>query len=68
MMQIRESSLLLREAMAIQIDLAQLGLPYHPTYAGPIPTYINLHSDPPKQEPVRATREHSAPPPCVVHP
>jgi hypothetical protein len=33
-MQIRESSLLLREATAIQIDLAQLGFPYHTTYAG----------------------------------
>ena len=41
---------------------------YHTTYAGPRPepTYINLHSDPPKREPVRTTREHSTPPPCSV--
>jgi hypothetical protein len=41
---------------------AQLGIPNHTTYAGPRPTYINLHSDLPKLEPVRATREHSTPP------
>ena len=40
------------EQMAIHIDLAQLGFPYHMTYAGPGfgLTYINLHSDPPKHE------------------
>ena len=57
------SSLLLREAMVIQIDLAQLGFPYHMTYVGPRPMYINLHSYPPKHEPVCATREYSTPPP-----
>ena len=36
----------------IRIDLVQLGFPYNTTYAGPRPTYINLHSDPPKHEPV----------------
>jgi len=38
------------------------------TYAGPgpEPTYINLHSDPPKCEPVCATREHNTPPPCAT--
>ena len=36
------------------------------TYAGPGLAYINLHSDPPKQEPVYATREHSTPPPYVT--
>ena len=36
------------------------------TYARPGPTYINLHSDPPKHEPIRATREHSTPPPYVI--
>ena len=34
----------------------------HTTYAGPRPTYINLLSDPLKQEQVRATREYSTPP------
>jgi hypothetical protein len=38
----------------------------HTTYAGPRPTYINLHSDPPKCEPVCATREHSTPPPYLI--
>jgi hypothetical protein len=40
------------EQMTIQIDLAQLGFPYHMTYAGPgfEPIYINLHTDPPKHE------------------
>jgi hypothetical protein len=52
----------------IWIDLAQLGFPYHTTYAGPRPTYINLHSDPPKCEPVYATQEHSTPPPWVIRP
>ena len=33
---------------------------------GPKPTYINLHSDPPKREPVCATREHSTPPLCAT--
>ena len=52
----------------IRIDLAQLGFPYHKTYAGPSlgRTYINLHSDPPEREPVCATREHSTPPPCAT--
>jgi hypothetical protein len=40
------------EQTTIQIDLAQLGFPYHTTYVGPgfEPTYINLHTDPPKHE------------------
>ena len=52
MMQGSWSSLLLREATAIRIDLAQLGFPYHMTYVGPglRLTYINLPSDPPKCE------------------
>jgi hypothetical protein len=52
--------------MAIRIDLAQLGFPYHTTYAGPRLTCVNLHSDPPKHEPVCATREHTTPPPCAT--
>jgi hypothetical protein len=32
----------------IQTDYIQLGIPNHTTYAGLKPTYINLHSDPPK--------------------
>ena len=32
------------------------------TYVGPRPTYINLPSDPLKQEQVRATREYNTPP------
>jgi len=36
------------------------------TYAGIRPTYINLHSDPPKREPVCATQEHSTPPPYTT--
>jgi hypothetical protein len=37
------------EQTVIHIDLAQLGFPYHMTYAflGLGPTYINPHSDPP---------------------
>ena len=56
------------EQTTIRIDLAQLGFPYHTTYASPDfgLTYINLHSDPPKHEPVCATREHSTPPPCAT--
>ena len=50
----------------IRIDLAQLGFSYHTTYVGPGPTYINLHLDPPKHEPFRATWEHSTPPPYVI--
>ena len=50
----------------IRINLAQLGFPYHMTYASPKPTYINFHSDPPKRELVCATREYSTPPPCAV--
>jgi hypothetical protein len=46
--------------------IAQLGIPNHTTYAGPRPTHINLHSDLPKQERVRATREHSTPPPYPI--
>jgi len=65
-MQVRGSSLHLREATAIRIGLAQLGFPYHMTYVGPRPTYINLHSDPPKRELVCATWEHSTPPPCAT--
>ena len=53
-------------SMAIRIDLAQLGIPYHMTYVGPRHKYINLHSDPPKHESVRATREHNTPPPYVI--
>jgi hypothetical protein len=64
-MQIRELSLLLQEATVIQIVLAQLGFPYHTTYASPRPTYINLHSNPPKHEPVYATQEYSTPPSYV---
>ena len=51
---------------AIRIDLAQLGFPYHTTYAGPRPTYISLHSDPPKHESVCATREYSTPPSYII--
>ena len=29
-------------------------------------TYINLHSDPPKHEPICATQEHSTPPPYAT--
>ena len=65
-MQGRGSSLLLWEATAIRIDLAQLGFPYHTTYASPGPTYINPHSDPPEREPVCATREYSTPPPYAI--
>ena len=67
-MQFSWSSLLLREAAAIWIDLAQLGFPYHTTYAGPGfgLKYINPHSDPPKRELVCATWEHSTPPPCAT--
>ena len=38
------------------------------TYAGPGfgLTYINLHSDPPKREPVCTTLEHSTPPPYAT--
>ena len=36
------------------------------TYVGPRPTYINLHSDPLKREPVYATREYSTPPSYVI--
>jgi hypothetical protein len=45
---------------------AQLRIPNHTTYAGPRPTYINLHSDPPKRQPVCATRKHITPPPYVI--
>ena len=62
----RELSLLLWEAVAIQIDLAQLGFPYHTTYVGSRPTYINIHLDPPKCELVYATQEYSAPPPWAA--
>jgi hypothetical protein len=41
----------------------QLGISYHMTYVGPRPTYINLFKDPPKQDRVRATRQHSTPSP-----
>jgi hypothetical protein len=34
----------------IQIDYTQLGISNHTTYAGLKPTYINLHSDPPKRD------------------
>ena len=57
-----ELSLHNRGATTIQIDLTQLGIPDHTTYAGPWPTYINLLSGPLKQERVRATREYSTPP------
>ena len=45
-----------------------MGFYYHTTYVGPSfgLTYINLHLDPPKQEPVYATREYSTPPPCAT--
>ena len=54
--------------MAIQIDLAQLGVTYHTAYAGPSlgPLYINLYSDPPNRERVCATREYSTPPPYGI--
>jgi hypothetical protein len=48
-----------REAATIRISLAQLGFPYHMTYADHRPTYINPHLDPPKYEPVQRYREHS---------
>ena len=56
------------EQMAIHIDLALLGFPYHTIYAGLVLglTYINLYLDPPKREPICATREHSTPPPCTT--
>ena len=54
------------EQTTIRIDQGQQGFPNHTTYAGPRPTYINLHPDPPKHEPVRATREYSTPPPYVI--
>ena len=57
-----ELSLHNRGATTIQTDITQLGIPNHTTYVGPWPTYTNLHSDPLKQEWVRATREHSTPP------
>jgi hypothetical protein len=41
------------EQMAIRIDLAQLGFPYHTTYVDQRHTYINPHLDPPKQERVQ---------------
>ena len=55
-------------SIAIRINLTQLGFPYHTTYVGPDfgLTYINLHSDPPKHEPVYATQEHNTPPPCAT--
>jgi hypothetical protein len=58
---VRGSSLHNRGATSIRIDYTQLRIPNHTTYAGPKPTYINLHSDPPKPEWVRATQEHSTP-------
>jgi hypothetical protein len=39
--------------MMIQIDYTQLGISNHTTYAGLKPTYINLHSDPPKHDGVQ---------------
>jgi len=56
------------EQMVIRINLAQLGFSYHTIYAGPgfRLTYINLHSDPPKCEPVYATQEYSTPPSYVI--
>ena len=56
------------EQTTIRIDLVQLGFSYHTTYVGLGfgLTYINLLSDPPKHEPVYATREHSTPPPCAT--
>jgi hypothetical protein len=65
-MQVRGSNLLNRGATTIRIDYTQLGILNHTTYAGLRPTYINLHSDLPKLEPVRATREHSTPPPYQI--
>jgi hypothetical protein len=43
------SSLHNRGAATIQTDYTQLGIPNHTIYAGLKPTYINLHSDPPKR-------------------
>jgi hypothetical protein len=48
------------------LNKAQLGIPNHTTYAGPRPTYINLHLDPPKHELVRTTREHNTPLPYQI--
>jgi hypothetical protein len=44
----------------------QLGIPNHTTCGGPRPTYINLHLDFSKREPVCASREYSTPPPCAT--
>jgi hypothetical protein len=46
----------------IRMDYTQLGIPNHTTYVGLKPTYINLHSDPPKGTGSSATREHCTPP------
>jgi hypothetical protein len=43
------------------------GFPYHTIYVGTSPTYINIHSNPPKRELVYATWEHSTLPPCAPH-
>ena len=51
-----------------RFGLARVSLPHH-IYrfrSEPEPTYINLHSDPPKCEPVCAMREHNTPPPCAT--
>ena len=50
-------------ATTIRTDYkTQLGILDHTTYVGPRPTYINLLSDPLKQERVHATREYSTQP------
>jgi hypothetical protein len=60
---VRGSSLLLRRATAIRIDLAQLGFPYHTIYAG-LGLNLNLHIStltwiPLYRNRSSATREHS---------
>ena len=51
-----------------QLGLARVSLPHDICRSrfSPEPTYINLHSDPPKCKPVSATQEHNTPPPCAT--
>jgi hypothetical protein len=62
------SSLLLWEAAAIRIGLAQLRFPYHTTNVGGEPTLINLYLDPSKYKPVQRYSRAQYPPLCVVRP
>ena len=51
-----------------RLGLAGVSLPHDicMSRSGPEPTYINLYLNPPKREPICATREHSTPPPCAT--